>query len=411
MGRDSDVAQLHRLALAVDPDAPIRVGAFDRFVARWLWALISLRQTWEYHRRFSRHVRAQHGISYWRQWRDAWHCMWRLNQCARHYYWRKLFLLPNREAWLDNFEHRETNLLLDHLNAPVPATRITDKVQFAEHCRIHNLPTPKMLAAWQAGGRLVTPVPPDPAGDVFIKPANDYGSVGAMAIAYDPGAGKYLWEERLLSWSELLEEIAAKQAAHNPYVLQKRLRNSAAWSVFGQNDVCNLRLITARTLDGVIEPIAAVIRLPSSFTTQGHDRNVLLATVDVRTGRLGVGLFRNILLPQFTHHPDTKHPLEGWLLPRWSEILELGARAHATCPWMAFIGWDIVDSDQGLVLLEANANWGGDSAQMPGAPGLGRTRFPQIYLEWREYWKTASLAPAGLPHEERRAEANAELRA
>jgi hypothetical protein len=59
---------------------------------------------------------------------------------------------------------------------------------------------------------------------------------------------------------------------------------------------------------------------------------------------------------------------------------------------MPFVGWDVIDSDQGLMLLEANSNWGGDSAQLPGAPALGETRFPEIYLEWYEHWQVVRPA-------------------
>jgi hypothetical protein len=136
------------------------------------------------------------------------------------------------------------------------------------------------------------------------------------------------------------------------------------------------------------------MRLPSRFTTKGHDRDVLLATVDITNGRMGRAMFRNIKLPQFTHHPDTGHPIEGTILPSWSEIKELVLRAHATCPWMAFVGWDVVESEQGLLLLEANANWGGDSIQLPGTAPLGQTRFAAIYLE---RLRSTSRMPSATP--------------
>lgn len=380
--RQDPVARLHQLALAADPVGAAPPAHAHSLLTRAAWALICLRQVATYHRRFARHVRNTDGVSRWRQFRDAWYCMWRHNQSARHYYWRKLFLLPTREAWLDNFEHRQTNTLLDHLNAGLPVAQITDKLRFHEHCRTHGLPTAPVLVAWAAGGQRLTPEPADPQADVFIKPARDFGSVGTVAIRYDAATHTYELGGQRLTWTELLPAIAAQHASHGPYLLQRRLRNSPAMAVFGQQDVCNVRVITGCTVRGEIELIAAVVRLPSSFTTTGHDRNVLLSTVDIGDGRLSAGMFRNILLPQFERHPDTGHPLAGWTLPRWNDIRALAFRAHATCPWIAFVGWDVIDSDQGVLLLEANANWGGDSAQLPGAPGLGQTRFPAIYLEW-----------------------------
>jgi hypothetical protein len=118
-------------------------------------------------------------------------------------------------------------------------------------------------------------------------------------------------------------------------------------------------------------------------------------------------VFRDIKMPEFTHHPDTGHKMKGRAVPRWSEMVSLVKQAHRTYPWMPFIGWDVVDSEQGLVLLEANAYWGADSIQLPGAPGLGNTRFCEIYLEWFDHFRVAGApfetgnenrAPADFAH-------------
>jgi hypothetical protein len=380
--RNDLVSELHRLALTAAPDAPAgRITRGQKLMAKAMYFAVTLRQIFGYHRTFGAFVHAHHGVSHAQQLADLWHCMWRHNQLARHYYWRKLFLIRDREEWLANFEHREVNTLLDHINAAAPKAALTHKLHFHQHCRTHDLPTAPVFAAWEPGGHLVTPLPPDPRRDVFIKPTTEYGSVGAMPIAYDAATRLYQLGDARYSWSDLLDTIGTQHAEKIGYVLQPRLRNSANYAVYGQQDLCNLRVVTGVPANGIPELVGSVIRLPSRFTTKGHDRDVLLATVDIADGRMGRAMFRNIKLPQFTHHPDTGHPIEGEILPGWSEIKELVLRAHATCPWMAFIGWDVVESEQGLLLLEANANWGGDSIQLPGTTPLGRTRFPTIYFE------------------------------
>lgn len=379
---------------------PGPVTLWERFLAYVGHWINSVRQVRHYHAVFGRHVQAANSVSHFRQLRELWRCMWHNNQCARHYYWRKLFLIPDRNAWLDNLEHRQVNTLLEHFNRFVPATRLTKKTEFAAHCAASGLPTPQNLAVWETGGNMISARPNDPRGDVFVKPVADFGSEGAMAISYDAASERYRLGIHLLTWDALLEEIAATRTKRMGCILQRRLRNSPQAAVYGDDDVCNLRIVTAKPLNGEVCAIAAVLRIPSSFTTHGHDRNVLLSSIDIRSGRMGTGVFRNIAMPQFTNHPDTGYPIADRPLPHWREMLELVYRAHRTCPWMPFVGWDVVDSDQGVVLLEANSNWGGDSAQLPGAPALGQTRFPEIYLEWYEHLRVVrpaarsnSLAP------------------
>jgi hypothetical protein len=128
------------------------------------------------------------------------------------------------------------------------------------------------------------------------------------------------------------------------------------------------------------------------MTTTGHDRNIMIATIDIASGRMQTGRFRETTLGTFPVHPDTGAPIENRILPGWNEMLELARHGHRTYSWLPFIGWDLVDSTDGILLLEANAYWGGDSAQLPGATPLGRTRFPDIYLKCFEqlYGPTAA---------------------
>jgi hypothetical protein len=398
---------MHQLALEVDPLAPKLMTVAQRRYTQVLYGLVCLTQIVRTQAHFGRHVQKKHGISHFKQWRDLWHCMWVNNQFARHYYWRKLFLDSDRQGWLNRFEHREVNTLLDHFNRQLPIHLVAHKQQFNAHCLANNLPTPHLLMAWTRGGATLTEPPQDPASDVVIKPAQDYGSVGVEILCYDRFSQRYQIGGKMLHWSDLLKEIATTKAIQTDYIMQRRLRNSTAGAIFGQDDVCNVRIVTGRAVNGAPELIASVMRVPSTYTTFGHDRNVIFSTIDVTTGLMDRGVFRDIKMPEFTHHPDTGHKMKGRAVPRWSEMVSLVKQAHRTYPWMPFIGWDVVDSEQGLVLLEANAYWGADSIQLPGAPGLGNTRFCEIYLEWFDHFRVAGApfetgnenrAPADFAH-------------
>jgi hypothetical protein len=139
--------------------------------------------------------------------------------------------------------------------------------------------------------------------------------------------------------------------------------------------------VTGRAPGGEPEVIGGFVRLPSSLTTTGHDRNIMIASIDAATGRLEPGRFRETMLGDFSIHPDTLVKIENEIFASWDEMVELALRGHRTCPWMPFVGWDVVDTTDGILLLEANAYWGGDCLQLPGAAPLGRTRFPEIYLK------------------------------
>ena len=77
----------------------------------------------------------------------------------------------------------------------------------------------------------------------------------------------------------------------------------------------------------------------------------------------------------------TGQQIEGHVISSWPEIRALALRAHEAFPEFPFVGWDIADSDHGLLLLEGSTLWGGNLAQMSGSAPLGGSRFAELYLE------------------------------
>ncbi len=378
---NSALLQLYRLSLE-EGEPRTMAGAWTRFLARPLFALVALRQMWTYLRRYGGFVKKTYGISRLQQLRDLWHCAWRQNQCPRHYYWRKFYLIPDRADWLLNLEHRQINTLLNHLNRNLPITKVTNKVQFHQHCLEANLPTPVVLAAWDVQGQLVGNSPATVAADVFLKPTSEYGSVGIMPIVYERETNTHRLNGANLAWPGLLKAIAAMvQTDRRPMLLQRRLRNAPRNAIYGDADICNSRIITGLAPGGTPEVIGGFVRLPSSLTTTGHDRNIMIASIEVATGRMEPGRFRETMLGDFPVHPDTGAKIAEQPFSGWEEMKELAIRGHRTYPWMPFIGWDVVDTTDGVLLLEANAYWGGDCVQLPGATPLGKTRFAEIYLK------------------------------
>lgn len=382
----SALAQIYRLSL--DEGEPrATVSAFSRFVARIIYAFVALRQINIFFLHYGSYVKSTHGISALQQLRDSWYCAWRQNQSPRHYYWRKLYLLKNRSHWLENLEHRQVTALLDHLNRQLPIAKATDKRQFNQHCIDHDLPAPRAIASWNKSGEFSQKPTGPVAADLFLKPATDYGSVGIMPVPYDQAAGTYRLKSADFTWEQLITAIGGMaRDDRRGLILQRRLRNAARNAIYGDDDICNLRIVTAHPPGGEPEALSAFIRLPSSMTTTGHSRNILVASIDIQTGRMHQGLFREPILGEFPVHPDTKAPIENRILSGWSEMLGLALQGHRTLPWLPFIGWDVVDTTDGVMLLEANAYWGADSLQLPGATPLGRTRFPEIYLQCFEHF-------------------------
>ena len=56
----------------------------------------------------------------------------------------------------------------------------------------------------------------------------------------------------------------------------------------------------------------------------------------------------------YPFHPDTKIKIKGFQIPRWDELKELINELMALLPTYGYIGWDMVLTDDGWVVMEAN---------------------------------------------------------
>ena len=107
----------------------------------------------------------------------------------------------------------------------------------------------------------------------------------------------------------------------------------------------------------------------------------IAAPIDLETGTLGTAVAKNPCRYNLTHHPDSGAPIDGFVMPFFRESLQAALTAHACFPWVPFVGWDVVVTNHGPQLLEANPDWGVELAQIVTDVPLGKTRYPEIYLE------------------------------
>ena len=84
----------------------------------------------------------------------------------------------------------------------------------------------------------------------------------------------------------------------------------------------------------------------------------LLCGIDLATGALSEGATHPVAgergLVWHSLHPDTRAQVAGTVVPGFFELVEL---LLATCrrhPYLVYVGWDVVMTDEGPVVLEAN---------------------------------------------------------
>lgn len=158
-----------------------------------------------------------------------------------------------------------------------------------------------------------------------------------------------------ISWKEYIQKWNG-----NRILIQDVVKQHDDVSVINPYCVNTIRIITIKGKSGAVNILAAFLRL-------GADRD---SFVDNRAkGGLGVGIqlqTGKMMKYGYAHdsfgvkedvHPVTGFRFENYQLPYWDETRALVCEAHKQFYDLESIGWDVVITTTGPILLEGNDDW------------------------------------------------------
>jgi Sugar-transfer associated ATP-grasp len=390
--RREPLPRLRKLMLELESETT-GIGSPNFVAAFLLFFPVSLRQIWIAWRQNGQRTRSLFRVGFPRQFADLLYVSWRLNHSPHDYYFQKMWLRPDRRSWSQFFSHREHVAFVKYLQCTLPIGDFDDKLKFFHRMKAAGVPTIEVLFA-ASGGRWL-----DPFGapqhhtrlpqDLVMKPADGAMYEGVEIWRYDAPAATYTrsvfatkngreqWTaDETLDLAGLLERMLTLSLKRT-YLMQGRLKNNPALDPLSPHQIANFRIVTAQR-GGAVKVIAAVLRM-------GYDRQKFIpstyqANIDLETGTLGIATGR---LPQWgfgENHVETGARVTGERIGRWPQLKANAIRGHEQYPWMPTIGWDAIDTEQGPMLMEANAFWGADIAQI-GGPFLGEVGYAEACLE------------------------------
>lgn len=199
-----------------------------------------------------------------------------------------------------------------------------------------------------------------PAG-LVVKPAGgqqgyDVTVVGEIDYASGRGVARTGEEIRL---EELLTSVHATSTRGFPgYVLQAEAAQHPEIARLSPTVTNTLRVVTLVS-DEAVHVLSVVMRLGRAGNmTDNWEQGGLGVPVDPQTGVMG----KAVLKPKHggervAAHPDTGVCLVGERLPFVAESVELSRRAALLLPGVRSVGWDVLITEDGPVLLEANSDW------------------------------------------------------
>lgn len=272
---------------------------------------------------------------------------------------------------LDDFMRRFESAAISKRINPAnwrPDCVLADKLAFERRCAEHNIPHPPLLAT-VSDGRVTVRQQPQ-TSEIVMKPAAGEGGSGVRVVEIP--------ESDRGDFAGFLAREA--KGLKGTWLVQPRMFNHPDMADIAINALATVRMTTMFNEQGEPEVVTSVLRFASreDLRVDNIKAGGLMAPVDAETGVLGPAC-RGRGIEEYDRHPASGATIAGRTLPNWPEAVALAKRAHLEAfPEYTLVGWDVVLSGDGPLILEGNGKPCMIIAQRAPRRGVGATRFGEL---------------------------------
>ncbi len=242
---------------------------------------------------------------------------------------------------------------------------LDDKLGFDHTLKQLGAPTPKTRALVikgrlrpMDGGRSVVVTDwwrehLDRLGRLVLKPI--WGAKGnGISIVEGFGAGCRVNGQKM-AWHEL----EARLSRMDRYLVSDYAQQAFYAQEIFPGSANSIRILTMHDEDGVPFIAAATHRFGSNGSSRPVDNwsaGGLSAGVDLESGELSAGVtsLEFSRMERHDHHPDTGTPIKGNTVANWDVIRAGIVEVAGKVPFLPYIGWDVVATDSGYLIIEGN---------------------------------------------------------
>lgn len=203
-----------------------------------------------------------------------------------------------------------------------------------------------------------------PEEDLFCKPNQDHEGEGAEIWFWEEDRGYKNPRGEVLTPHQLKERLLQLAALHHSgsYLVQPLILPHEDLSPFRLLATPTVRILTYIHVDGTIQVDRAMLRFSTRANGVVDNANAggMVVPVHLPTGTLGEATDNGRDHPgnRWVVHPENQAPIKGRILPFWTEVQDLVKEAQAIFPHRLIIGWDVIITDDGPLLLEGNSQTG-----------------------------------------------------
>ncbi len=218
-----------------------------------------------------------------------------------------------------------------------------------------------------------------------VKPSDYYGGIGIHKASMEQ-YGNDLRNAFENIINEGLDIKKKHPSRDHQIVLEELIIQDESMAVLHKESVNAIRATAVKGKDGKIHIYHPWIKVGmngtfvASAVLNGYD-----AEIDTNTGIVISDGYQESG-KRFVTHPDSGIQMKGFQIPRWDEMIKLVHELMDQLPEYGYIGWDLVLTRDGWVVMEGNYN-GDFMFQLINGRGY-RREFEEL-IGWKlnkEYW-------------------------
>ncbi len=193
----------------------------------------------------------------------------------------------------------------------------------------------------------------DRVGRLVLKPI--WGSKGnGVSIVERSAAGC-----RVNDQQTTLDELEQRLSRMDRYLVSDYAQQASYAQEIFPGAANSIRILTVHDENGVPFIAAATHRFGTNRSGRPIDNwsaGGLSAGIELETGQLSAGLTSLDFsrMERHDHHPDTGTPIKGNRVVNWDVIRAGIVEVAAKLPFLPYVGWDVVATDSGYLIIEGN---------------------------------------------------------
>lgn len=165
-----------------------------------------------------------------------------------------------------------------------------------------------------------------------------------------------------------IEEIINRCLKNKLDLIEEAIIQHPEMNVLYPDAINTVRFITL-VEENDVKFLGASLRIGNGGHVDNAAQGGIYASVNIMTGELDSVAF-NSSGKKYANHPITNHPIKGFQIPFWEEVVDICKKAALEIPDVRCVGWDVAISEKGPLLIEGNDRWSRFVWQHPKEKGL-----------------------------------------